>query len=55
LELFRGKSKKKSTFPFAFLRSSNLPTKAPWIFITGENGDGKTSFLQAMAIVLAGS
>ena len=28
---------------------SNLPINAPWIFLTGENGMGKTVFLQALA------
>ena len=32
-----------------------LPADAPWIFITGDNGDGKTSLLQALAIGLNGS
>ncbi len=32
-----------------------LPIKAPWIFLTGENGFGKTSILQAIALSLYGS
>lgn len=32
----------------------NLPTDAPWIFITGENGFGKTSILRAIASGLFG-
>lgn len=32
----------------------NLPKGAPWIFLTGENGFGKTSVLQAIASCLAG-
>lgn len=31
-----------------------LPSNAPWIFITGENGFGKTSILQALASAMAG-
>jgi hypothetical protein len=31
---------------------SDLPADAPWIFITGENGYGKTSLLQAIALGL---
>ncbi|WP_339814200.1 AAA family ATPase [uncultured Imperialibacter sp.] len=31
-----------------------LPEGAPWIFLTGENGFGKTSILQAIASSLAG-
>lgn len=30
-----------------------LPTNAPWIFLTGENGFGKTSILQALSIGLS--
>ena len=33
----------------------DLPVDAPWIFITGDNGDGKTSLLQALVIGLNGS
>lgn len=33
----------------------SLPPDAPWIFITGDNGDGKTSLLQALAIGLHGT
>ncbi|WP_190809548.1 AAA family ATPase [Flagellimonas sp. S3867] len=33
---------------------SNLPKGAPWIFLTGENGFGKTSVLQAIASSLIG-
>ncbi len=33
---------------------SDIPVDCPWIFITGENGDGKTSLLQALAIGLNG-
>ncbi|MBF0400668.1 MAG: AAA family ATPase [Magnetococcales bacterium] len=33
----------------------DLPPDAPWIFITGDNGDGKTSLLQALAIGLHGA
>ncbi|NNF34813.1 MAG: AAA family ATPase [Saprospiraceae bacterium] len=32
----------------------NLPSEAKWIFLTGENGYGKTSILQAIALGLAG-
>lgn len=32
----------------------NLPANAPWIFLTGENGFGKTSLLQAIASGLVG-
>ncbi|MCE7990954.1 MAG: AAA family ATPase [Roseivirga sp.] len=32
----------------------NLPARAKWIFLTGENGYGKTSVLQAIAAGLAG-
>lgn len=31
-----------------------IPVNCPWIFVTGENGDGKTSLLQAIAIGLYG-
>ncbi len=34
---------------------SDLPENAPWIFLTGENGFGKTSVLQALAIGLYGN
>lgn len=34
---------------------SNLPIEAPWIFLTGENGFGKSSLLQAIAIGLYGN
>ncbi|MBI1929971.1 AAA family ATPase, partial [Candidatus Poribacteria bacterium] len=34
---------------------SDIPVDCPWIFITGENGDGKTSLLQALAIGLNGA
>lgn len=33
----------------------DLPSDAPWILITGDNGDGKTSLLQALAIGLNGT
>lgn len=33
---------------------TNLPSKARWIFLTGENGFGKTSVLQAIAAGLHG-
>jgi predicted ATP-binding protein involved in virulence len=33
---------------------SEIPVDCPWIFITGENGDGKTSLLQALAVGLHG-
>jgi AAA domain, putative AbiEii toxin, Type IV TA system/AAA domain len=36
------------------LKISELPADAPWIFLTGENGFGKTSVLQALAIGLYG-
>ncbi|MGB0432627.1 MAG: AAA family ATPase, partial [Bacteroidia bacterium] len=32
----------------------DLPNHAPWIFVTGENGFGKTSLLQALASAMAG-
>ena len=32
----------------------DIPVDCPWIFITGENGDGKTSLLQALTIGLYG-
>jgi len=32
----------------------SIPGNCPWIFVTGENGDGKTSLLQALAIGLHG-
>ncbi len=32
-----------------------LPETAPWVFLTGENGFGKTSVLQALAIGLYGN
>ncbi|MCP4152148.1 MAG: AAA family ATPase [bacterium] len=35
------------------LEVSNLPDNAPWIFLTGENGYGKTCVLQGLAIALA--
>jgi predicted ATPase len=31
---------------------SEIPADARWVFLTGENGDGKTSLLQALAIGL---
>jgi predicted ATPase len=31
---------------------NNLPSNANWIFVTGENGYGKTTFLQAVALGL---
>ncbi len=34
---------------------NNLPADAPWILLTGENGYGKTSVLQAIACSLVGS
>ncbi len=37
-----------------FLEIDNLPKSAPWIFLTGENGYGKTCVLQALASALAG-
>ena len=36
------------------VKISDLPVDAQWIFITGENGYGKTSILQALAIGLCG-
>lgn len=36
------------------LEISELPADAPWIFLTGENGFGKTSVLQALALGLYG-
>ena len=36
------------------LELKNLPDNAPWIFLTGENGFGKTSILQGIAASLAG-
>lgn len=37
-----------------FLEMEDLPKNAPWIFLTGENGYGKTSVLQALAVALYG-
>jgi predicted ATP-binding protein involved in virulence len=34
------------------LKVDNLPANAPWIFLTGENGYGKTCVLQGLAIAL---
>jgi len=34
------------------LEVDNLPANAPWIFLTGENGCGKTCVLQGLAIAL---
>ncbi len=34
------------------LEVNNLPANAPWIFLTGENGYGKTCVLQGLAIAL---
>ncbi|MCP4217212.1 MAG: AAA family ATPase [bacterium] len=34
------------------LEIGNLPANAPWIFLTGENGYGKTCVLQGLAITL---
>ncbi len=34
---------------------SNIPIDAQWIFLTGENGFGKTSILQAIVIALFGN
>ncbi len=36
------------------IQVSNIPVDAQWIFLTGENGYGKTSFLQAIVIGLIG-
>ncbi len=33
---------------------NHLPAEAPWIFVTGENGFGKTCLLQAVALSLYG-
>lgn len=37
------------------LEINNLPSNAQWIFLTGENGFGKTSILQSIAIALVGT
>jgi tetratricopeptide (TPR) repeat protein len=37
------------------LELRNIPIDSPWIFITGDNADGKTSVLQALAIGLSGT
>jgi AAA15 family ATPase/GTPase len=34
---------------------SEIPVDAQWVFITGENGDGKTALLQALCIGLLGN
>ncbi len=34
---------------------ADIPINCQWIFITGENGDGKTSLLQALALGLLGN
>jgi len=33
----------------------NLTNSVPWIFLVGENGDGKTAFLQALTIGVCGA
>ncbi len=35
------------------LEIDNLPANAPWIFLTGENGYGKTCVLQGLALALS--
>ncbi len=37
------------------LHISNIPVDAQWIFLTGENGIGKTSILQSIVIALFGA
>lgn len=37
------------------LEVENLPESAPWIFLTGENGYGKTCVLQALAMGIYGT
>ncbi len=37
------------------IQISNIPIDTQWIFLTGENGYGKTSILQAIAIALFGN
>ncbi len=36
------------------IKLQNIPIDAQWIFLTGENGYGKTSFLQAIVVGLIG-
>lgn len=61
------KQKKHSTLPFAIkefnitnfhnikkIKIKNIPRNIQWIFLTGENGYGKTSILQATTIALLG-
>jgi tetratricopeptide (TPR) repeat protein/predicted ATPase len=38
-----------------YLTVADLPIDSRWIFITGDNADGKTSLLQALAIGLCGA
>ena len=40
-------------FQGIYLLQENLPFNAPWIFLTGNNGYGKTNILQAIARVLS--
>jgi predicted ATP-binding protein involved in virulence len=43
---------------FQCIRKANLdeiPVDAQWVFITGDNGDGKTALLQALALGLLGN
>lgn len=61
-------SKTKQPFPFCIKRFAiknflcirdaeldEIPVDCQWVFITGENGDGKTALLQALAVGLLGN
>jgi energy-coupling factor transporter ATP-binding protein EcfA2 len=61
-------SKEKRAFPFCIKRFDiknflcirdtvldKIPVDCQWVFITGENGDGKTALLQALAVGLLGN
>ncbi|MFT6938049.1 MAG: chromosomal replication initiation ATPase DnaA, partial [Saprospiraceae bacterium] len=41
-------------YAIKFVQIQNLPKEAPWIFLTGENGAGKSLILQGLAIGLYG-
>ncbi|KLT63926.1 AAA family ATPase [Pedobacter sp. BMA] len=38
--------------PIQFAEMQDIPTRTQWIFITGENGSGKSSFLKAIGTAL---